>query len=111
MTYIIKEDLIEELKYVNNDLPLFQERDWDVADGFDKAIEVVEKFNPPWFSVEEYTPDEKGNYLVVYQNANGPEVHEAYYYAGEWYDPVENYEKYPVTHWMPLPELPKDGEA
>lgn len=66
---------------------------------------------PEWIPVEEKVPEEKGNYLVVQDCWNGAEVHEAFFFRRDndygWFDPVEEYEKYNPTHWMPLPEPPK----
>lgn len=69
-----------------------------------------------WIPVTESLPEGKdGNYLVAMKTSRGIEVHEAYFFEAwdsyEWYDPVEEYQKYDVTHWMPLPEPPKDGET
>lgn len=70
---------------------------------------------PEWIPVTERLPEEKGNYLVVQDCWNGAEVHEAFFFRRDndygWFDPVEEYEKYNPTHWMPLPEPPKDGET
>ena len=76
--------------------------------------EAIQRLSPKWFSVDERLPDERGNYLVVI-NYEKPEVHEAVFSMNRnlpvWLDPVEEFEKYKfVTHWMPLPEPPKDGE-
>ena len=66
---------------------------------------------PKWIPVTERLPEERGSYLIV---ENGI-VQEAFYgkeWAGDnWTDPVEMYMTFHPTHWMPLPELPKDGES
>ena len=66
-----------------------------------------------WIPVTERLPEEKGNYLVVFDCGYGAEVHESFFFRRDndygWFDPVENYEKYNPNHWMPLPKLPKDG--
>lgn len=42
--YIHKGDLLEHLMYVNNDLPLITTEEWDIAKGFDKAVEEVKNY-------------------------------------------------------------------
>ena len=67
---------------------------------------------PGWIPVTERLPKEKGDYLVVFDCGHGAKVHEAFFYkyfdSWEWYDPVEEYQRYDVTHWMLLPEPPKE---
>lgn len=66
-----------------------------------------------WIPVSEKLPDKDGNYLVVTLNGDQkkPEVHEAAFwmYMGDpqWREPVEEYGKYEVTHWMELPKPPE----
>ena len=81
-----------------------------------------------WFSVTEQLPEENGRYLTVmhrtvdpqYRNELGDddtEVRITRYYQGEWKVPLHSPEWINeaitdiVTHWMPLPEPPKDGET
>ena len=63
---------------------------------------------PKWISVEERLPENDANYLVFTSDAN--EVDLATYYGdGEWLTPdLCNLTRF-VTHWMPLPEWPKEG--
>lgn len=85
--------------------------------GYQKVSELPAADVQPvkWIPVEEKLPEKKGNYLVVFDCGHGAEVHEAFFFkyfdSWEWYDPVEEYQKYDVTHWTPLPEPPKDGET
>ena len=71
---------------------------------------------PKWISVEERLPveeaidyirqhDDLPEYLVCIR---GAEVPTTLLFTGDgWTDGDSNY--YPVTHWMPLPEPPKEG--
>lgn len=71
------------------------------------------KIEAEWIPVSEKLPDKDGNYLVVTLNGvhRVPEVHEAAFwmYMGDpqWREPVEEYGKYEVTHWMELPKPPE----
>jgi hypothetical protein len=82
-----------------------------VGDDLAKAYEQgIEDGKPKWIPVSERLPDKCGNYLVV-TKFDGDPVHEAVYLKAKkplWFDPVEEYERYEVTHWMPLPEPPKE---
>lgn len=76
------------------------------------TIEVGQK----WTSTEERLPVEEAiqyarqhsglpEYLVCIKGEAAPTT---LYFAGDgWADGECNY--YPVTHWMPLPEMPKEG--
>ena len=81
-----------------------------IADKEFTLDEYKGKIEAEWIPVDRRLPEENGNYLVVLDWGE-PEVHEAVFYmykdTPNWYDPVEEYEKYKfVTHWMPLPKLP-----
>ena len=106
----VREKLVELLKSVlpnfrNNmaywgEKPIYEFADCLLANG----VTVQE-----WISVEDKLPDDSGYYLVAYQNKhNGSATIDIDMYvmcsAGEWWS---NEYKYKVTHWMPLPLLPK----
>lgn len=57
-----------------------------------------------WISVKDHLPNNGGHYLVV---ADWMGVIEKAEFDGKsnWY--IHNH-MFDVTHWMPLPELPKD---
>ena len=62
-----------------------------------------------WVPVTERLPEDSGYYLVVHQNKYNGSISIAFEMyikckIGEWW---ENDYAYDVTHWMPLPELPK----
>ena len=91
--------------------------DSDFADAVCEAVCILydkDDESPKWIPVEERLPEEKGHYLVYWKSpwGGGDEVHESCFlrnfeYTG-WCDPVEEYEEYHPTHWMPLPEPPGD---
>ena len=61
-----------------------------------------------WISVEDRLPEENGEYLISTKDR----VTSAYYEFGrrtsEWTDYFEGYLDFEPTHWMALPELPKE---
>ena len=64
-----------------------------------------------WISVKDDLPKEFGEPCIVY---NGSSVQYGDYYSnGEWYTPdcYESEEIRGVTHWMPLPEQPKEENS
>lgn len=60
-----------------------------------------------WIPVTERLPKEQGYYLVAHQRSGC--VAERFYYR-DCPDLFVKVTGDPVTHWMPLPEPPKEGE-
>ena len=56
-----------------------------------------------WICVKDRLPEAAGWYLVFY---NGSEMQVAFFKGKKW--PFDNH-YHKVTHWMPLPEPPKEG--
>ena len=62
-----------------------------------------------WISVKDRLPEGNKNVLVCcYKNAVGYRIDITFYcdqseYGSGWYLPAN------ITHWMPLPEPPKEG--
>ena len=72
--------------------------------GFAKALK--------WIPVSE-PPKEIGYYLVTVKHwlDGRPVTQEAHWNTADWLTCEDHYEITPrVTHWMPLPEPPKEGE-
>lgn len=71
-------------------------------------IQQLEAQVPKWISVEEQAePGEDGEYVCCgYWFGSGRKQVETAVYSGEW-DIVNNFV---LTHWMPLPEPPKEEE-
>lgn len=66
------------------------------------AVDVdVDKYVPQWIAVKDRLPDEIGKVLVI-DNGKIDINSWAGKYEG-WYYANKN-----ITHWMPLPELPKE---
>ena len=67
---------------------------------------------PQWISVEDRLPiDRLSKYLVAFRDAGGSIVDMARYFPSDgWtcnnWDVPQNL----ITHWMPLPEAPEEGE-
>lgn len=61
-----------------------------------------------WISVEDRLP-EKLTHVIVHDEDGT--IGEAFYLSGDCFEWVANEKMAFVTHWMPLPEAPKGGEA
>lgn len=81
-------------------------------------IQQLEAQVPKWISVEERMPEDGVNVLVYAIGCNEPSViamsnhiHSMYGYNIEgWRAPWQYFfHEYKITHWMPLPEPPKEG--
>lgn len=84
----------------------------------------ADKVMPEWISVKERLPNENIKVLVLFRKritaAALTRVEEPFYEAGYFRvwnahplsstDPYEQYPWNEITHWMPLPELPKEGK-
>jgi hypothetical protein len=64
---------------------------------------------PEWISVEERLPKPHETVLVIRRNQRKKLSVECGYYMGNGDWQVGTRLTRPVTHWMPLPELPKEG--
>ena len=78
----------------------------------DKALsDLVKQAEPRWIPVEEKLPEENGFYLCCYEakHRDGVAMDEGLsilqYLDQKWH----LNEMYIVTHWMPLPEPPREG--
>lgn len=107
----------QDLAYLGEDLQYCQE-----TVQFAPSVEA----EPKWISVKERLPEAEGDYLVCSEFADirslkimtfalNLESVDEYCFAGEkrpgWWDfdgETGNYEWSHVTHWMHLPELPKE---
>ena len=77
-----------------------------------ESFGVRPKIVPKWIPTSERLPEESRHYLIYVIGGEFKEwsmVTMAYYHKRFYYDNMEdNFAQ--VTHWMPLPEPPKDGE-
>ncbi len=77
-----------------------------------KEIEALREKLPKWISVKERLPiDRLKKYLVAFRDVGGSIVDMARYFPSDgWtcdnWDVPQNL----ITHWMPLPEPPKEVE-
>lgn len=76
---------------------------------YNDALEALEN-QPKWISVEERLPEPFHSVIVhMPQEKPCPTVHEGYRTNdGHWYSAHFVREFDEVTHWMPLPEAPKE---
>lgn len=78
----------------------------------DFCREIIDHGKPSvWISVKDRMPEKSGQYLCWF-GANKVAIGMAIVtYVNEWkaFGRLESFEKYPnITHWMPLPEPPKE---
>ena len=85
---------------------------YDLLRAYNEGYEDGKKDAVKWIPVYDQLPD----YNMVVLVTDGEDVGTGYRYAlGEtgfmgWAIPFADIEEDDVSHWMPLPEPPKDGE-
>ena len=81
-----------------------------IAASLNESVELVRKLQSPrWISVMERMPEEDGMYLVHGKwSASGRKVTDTceFYVHDGYFRAVWDFD---VTHWMPLPEPPKES--
>ena len=81
---------------------------------FDEAADAIEELSKPrWISVEDELPETWKPVLVTYISYNdGEPLADMCAFidgSGEWtWNDNAELAKVPITHWMPLPEPPKE---
>ena len=122
------EELVKALRYCSNDYPcktcpVELQKDESTCIGVlfkhcidqierdQKEIEALREKLPKWISVKERLPiDRLKKYLVAFRDEGGSIVDMARYFPSDgWtcdnWDVPQNL----ITHWMPLPEPPKEN--
>lgn len=67
--------------------------------------------NFPWISVKDKLPENDDLVLTFYYNMRSINKKIGYhigFYNGEYWQESTEYTQIDVTHWMPLPQLPKE---
>ena len=73
--------------------------------GYEKGYEAGK---PKWIPVSERLPEKHERVIVCDVRED---FRDAWEFEGEgWFNGLWTLEKEEVTHWMPLPEPPKEGE-
>ena len=72
-----------------------------------EKVAQLEAAQPKWISVEERLPENDDNYLVFTSDRNAAEI-ATYYGDGEWLTHDFTNLTPLVTHWMPIPQMPKE---
>jgi len=92
------EEAIAELRDIETDDP-------EIREAYALAIAALSRDR--WISVEDRLPEE-GEWVLIF----GPGYHvplEGFLISGAWID--DQFERRTVTHWMPLPEPPKEDKT
>ena len=113
-------DLIERLTAENADLRKELEwKDMVIAlaqkeqEGAEAEMDALREKVPQWISVEERLPiDRLKKYLVAFRDAGGSIVDMARYFPSDGWT-CDNWDvpQKLITHWMPLPKAPEDGDT
>lgn len=70
------------------------------------GVTIATDTNDKWVSVDERLPEESLNSVIGWDEYRERCVF-VQYYKGEWV--LGDHESVKITHWMPLPALPKGG--
>lgn len=101
------EDLVKRLRSAN--AVVFRVKDLTLMSDATDAIEKLSK--PRWIPVTERLPEDRQS-VLVHRDDGGIFIFEYFTTSPTdecWIDDHLNvYSAYCVTHWMPLPELPKE---
>ena len=62
-----------------------------------------------WIPVSERLPEDGSDVLAYMQNSIESRIYPANYDHGEWWDCIFTNKVLSTTHWMPLPEPPKEA--
>ena len=80
----------------------------EVYDGINTAIAALQAYQP-WVSVEDRLPTDDGLFLVFVHFKDNPNNFKmckpAYFIKDHWY--IDRKVRTTITHWKPLPEIPK----
>ena len=77
-----------------------------LAEDFNGAVELLHKREKPrWIPATERLPEEDGCYLVAVKND-----HQRRYSKTAWFSHSSWFARQDVTHWMPLPQPPKEDK-
>ena len=96
--------IIQDLRRENENLRA--ELEWK-----QKEIELARRHARQWISVEDRLPEDDSDVLAYSRNGEECRIYPANYAKGVWFDcifitPATD----TTTHWMPLPEAPKEVE-
>lgn len=100
------------VKISNDALAYIQQLENHIGELTEK-VSQFEAAHPKWVSVEERLPDDRGDFITKIHCDNGDwiEVNTFDYMEKEWWhdaiDHTVEATKF-VTHWMPIPEPPKE---
>lgn len=95
------DDIINGLAEVSVWLENFGKKEYHET--VEKACDELAKHR--WIPVSERLPDEYTNVLVMSKRFEKPQIDQMWIICGEKTWTLDN-----VTHWMPLPQPPKEGE-
>ena len=108
------DELVERLRaksYTLEELSIILPK---AADAIEELMRRCEQFQymplPAWIPVTERLPDDGSDILAYTENGEDARIVPANYDRGIWFDCCFNRVAENITHWMPLPEPPEEGE-
>lgn len=75
--------------------------DWMFANGFNTG----EFFANKWISVKDRLPEKSGDYIAYTKDG----IVWPYFFCGDIWEDALGFSTETVTHWMPLPEPPREN--
>ena len=107
----MKETAVEWLHKLSKQREL-DKFDWEQAKEMEKE-QIVANSKNKWISVYDKVPTERVEFVLLF-NADAPKYNQCVY-QGVWFSQESNFKSDTnhnllgtVTHWMPLPDAPKD---
>ena len=69
---------------------------------------LMDLYKNKWIKCENALPNDEDDVLVVAVDNGDAEIRIGFYSLGTWYSHTDDDKLAKVTHWMLLPDLPKD---
>lgn len=69
---------------------------------------LMDLYKSKWIKCKDKLPSNNDDVLVVVVDNDDAEIRVGFHDNGCWYSYTDDNKLAKVTHWMPLPDLPKD---
>jgi len=82
----------------------------DTAAECERLHDIIDKLHNPWISVEDRLPEKINTFMSEPVLCRYTRGNKEYYHVCQYDYEFDEWQISKVTHWMPIPELPKGGE-